>query len=83
MMMGTINNNDRRSFYQCYLLDDSKVESSSNEDSVEQLITEEINLIRMRRHLKWKRRCAIFRNPNGLWCDVSKTFVHPDPRTFT
>jgi hypothetical protein len=35
-----------------YLLEDSKVDSSSDEDSVEKLINEEINLTRRGRHLK-------------------------------
>jgi hypothetical protein len=52
--------------------EDSKVDSSSDEDSMEKLINEEINLTTFGRHLKWKQYHSIFRSFNGLWCDDSK-----------
>jgi hypothetical protein len=42
-------------FYQQYLREDIKEDSSSDEDSVKKLISDEIYLIRMRRHLKQKK----------------------------
>ncbi len=41
---------------------DIEEDSSSDDDSREKLICDEINLIRMRRHLKQKRHRSIFKN---------------------
>ena len=73
----------QKSFYQRYLQDDSESNNSSDEDSLQQLINEEVDAIRKRRASKQRKYRSIFRQPNGLWCDDAEAFAPSDPKTCT